>query len=460
MVLCLMDSWPAPTWARDTRHHVPDARKSDHSMRRATGGFGHLRVIVGLALTGFAFVVAGRRTHRLDGTIPSPFVSMAGTLQADPAAAVTATDELTDIPLALPAATAGLGDIPALPTTSISGDEAPVGPVADPPVTASGIDGHHGGDSFDMVMSRVSTMLEAATRQCRSLAQIDGSIGTLAVASPVSTTGLDLTTGAVPDDMTAHDYLAVHDDLVAPVGIATKAALFLNEIAPPPAGGPGDDALTGALRGVGLDPALVATVIDAVAAGGGLEMGLVEALATLTVAPAVPVRPGSLLVVVGAGDPARRLGAALADEMGIDPARIPLASLDAGAYALATGPLLLRSAEDAAERAPGWRRSEAAVVVVDAGVTNRERSWAAHLIAALRPTAVWGVVDSTSKTEDIAAWAAALGGLDALALENTDATVSPAAALGAGIAVARINGHPATAARWAATIIDRVQPCP
>ena len=161
-----------------------------------------------------------------------------------------------------------------------------------------------------------------------------------------------------------------HDDLVAPVGIATKAALFLNEIAPPPAGGPGDDALTGALRGVGLDPALVATVIDAVAAGGGLEMGLVEALADpdggagRARAPGQPARGG------GGRGPGPPPGAALADEMGIDPARIPLASLDAGAYALATGPLLLRSAEDAAERAPGWRRSEAAVVVVDAGVTE------------------------------------------------------------------------------------------
>jgi hypothetical protein len=68
------------------------------------------------------------------------------------------------------------------------------------------------------------------------------------------------------------------------------------------------------------------------------------------------------------------------------------------------------------------------------------------------------VVDSTSKTEDIVAWAQALGGLDALALENTDATVSPAAVTGAGIAVARINGQPATAARWVATIVDRVRP--
>jgi hypothetical protein len=259
--------------------------------------------------------------------------------------------------------------------------------------------------------------------------------------------------------MTAHDYIVMHDDMAAPVGIATKAAQFLNEVTPPPTEDSADDAVAVALRRVGLDPVLVDTVSEGLRSGGGLETLLVEALATLTPAPAVPVRPGSLLVVVGSGAPARRLGAALADEMGIDPARIPLASLDPGAYALATGTLLLRSADDAAERAPGWRRSEAALVVVDAGVTTRERSWAAHLIAALRPTAVWGVVDSTSKTEDVAAWAEALGGVDALALENTDATVSPAAALGAGIAVARINGQPASAARWAATIVDRMPPC-
>ena len=91
-------------------------------------------------------------------------------------------------------------------------------------------------------------------------------------------------------------------------------------------------------------------------------------------------------MVVGDGRPARRLAAALAGEIGIDPAEVPFASSTAGAYAVATGPLLVRSAEDAAERAPGWRRSRAAVVVVDAAVTGSERSWATHLIAALRPT--------------------------------------------------------------------------
>ena len=83
----------------------------------------------------------------------------------------------------------------------------------------------------------------------------------------------------------------------------------------------------------------------------------------------------------------------------------------------------------------------------------------AHLIASLRPTAVWGLVDATCKAEDIAAWADALGGIDALALENLDATVSPAAALGAGIPVVRLDGRPASAARWTATIVDRMIRC-
>ncbi len=126
---------------------------------------------------------------------------------------------------------------------------------------------------------------------------------------------------------------------------------------------------------------------------------------------------------------------------------------------MVTGRLLVRSAEDAAELAPGWRRLGPAVVVIDAPVTGPERSWATHLIAALRPTAVWGVVDATAKAEDIAAWAEALGGIDALALENLEATVSPASALGVGIPVARIDGQPATAARWVAAIVDRMAPC-
>lgn len=220
-----------------------------------------------------------------------------------------------------------------------------------------------------------------------------------------------------------------------------------------------EDPTVAALRRVGLEASVIATVTEGLRRGRDLEALLLAAFAHLGAAPPLPRQAGSLLVVVGDGVPARRLAAALAGEIGTDPAVVPFASRDTQAHVVATGPLLVRSAEDAAERAPGWRRSRPAVVVVDASVTGADRSWATHLIAALRPTAVWGVVDATAKTEDIAAWAEDLGGVDALALEHLDATVSPAAVLGLGAPVARIDGQPATAARWVATVVDRINPC-
>jgi len=59
----------------------------------------------------------------------------------------------------------------------------------------------------------------------------------------------------------------------------------------------------------------------------------------------------------------------------------------------------------------------------------------------------------------VARWSGALGGTDALALDNIDTTASPAAAVRLGIPVARLDGQPATAARWTATIVDRIIPC-
>jgi hypothetical protein len=239
--------------------------------------------------------------------------------------------------------------------------------------------------------------------------------------------------GALPDSVAAHETRS-DEDRISPV-----------------------DAVAEALRGAGLGDELVQMVSEA-RHQFSLEAALVQAFSTVPAAPALPRSPGSLLVVVGPGGPARRLAAALAGEMGVDPAGIPLASLDAGAYSFVTGPLLVRSADEGAERASGWRRSNPAVVVVDACVTGPHRSWASHVIGALRPTAVWGVVDATSKTEDIGAWAEALGGIDALALENVDATVSPASALSVGLPVARLDGQPATATRWAAALIDQMGP--
>jgi hypothetical protein len=308
-------------------------------------------------------------------------------------------------------------------------------------------------ESFDAVLSRVATSLGTDPADSgHSNGNGNGGHGTGSEPVTGPMTGDPMTGDPVAGDPVSGDPVSG-----APVGIASKAALFLAETVPGPSGP--HQAVAVALRGTGLDPSVVNPVAEGLRHGAGLEALLLHALGGLPPAPAVPRRAGSLLVVVGAGAPARRLAAALAGEVGIDPTEVPFCSRDGGASALVTGRLLVRSAEDAAELAPGWRRSRPAVVVVDAAVTGSPRSWATHLIASLRPTAVWGVVESTAKTEDIHAWAEALGGIDALALENLEATVSPASALAVGIPVARIDGQPATAARWVAAIVDRVTPC-
>jgi hypothetical protein len=333
-------------------------------------------------------------------------------------------------------------------------------PAAPTQLTRTSIPGEHvtgENDSFDSVMTRITAMIDRASPS--------GLRTDVTERRPGVETPEEWDSRITPEDHVPGP----------PPDIASKAAQFLAESSPAPGSVPAADsvaapearseqdrvspvdAVAEALRCAGLGDELLQVVSEA-RHRFSLEAALVQAFSTVPAAPALPRSPGSLLVVVGAGGPARRLAAALAGEMGVDPAGIPLASLDPGAYTFATGPLLVRSAEEGAERAPGWRRSKPAVVVVDACVTGAHRSWATHVIGALRPTVVWGVVDATSKTEDIGAWAEALGGIDALALENVDATVSPASALSVGLPVARLDGQPATATRWAAALVDRIGP--
>jgi hypothetical protein len=452
-------------------------------MTGSSGRHVPVRVVIGLAMTGFAFVIAGRRArHRVVSIPTSPHTSPLVRRRHEP---MTRKPEMIDAPAdtlsATPEVALGAVDLHAtlpLPTVGLELVSLTASPYS---------------DSFNRVMSQVSALLEKASR---NVVGTQESRRTPAVNTPTTSSHL---VGACPEALepTPEPGLTADDYLVAPpVDIASKAAIFLAGaavespvtlaseagITEPEEGAVAshDTALespnntvggrrvatspvndlfavrVGTLAAAGLPEDRVATVCESLEAGADLEAVLLETFGGLVTVPPLPGLAGSLLVVVGAGSPARRLAAAVAGEIGIDPYGVPFASLGARAYAVATGPLLVRSAEDAAERAPGWRRSHTAVVVVDAPVNGTEREWAGRVISALRPTAVWAVVDATSKTEDIASWAQTLGGVDALALENLDATVSPASALGLGLPVARLNGQPATAARWAAILMDRM----
>jgi hypothetical protein len=187
-----------------------------------------------------------------------------------------------------------------------------------------------------------------------------------------------------------------------------------------------------------------------------VEVALTSALQQLPDAPLPPQRPGTLLVIAGDLDRALECAGTLADREGIDLDTVVVASQARHRRGVAARQLVA-SPDEAADLAERSRRlPHPLIVALHAPVSAEPDRWATRVLAALAPTAVWGVASATHKSEDLAAWADGLGGFDALALEDLSATTSPADALAAGIPVASLDGRHATPALWAALIAARL----
>ncbi len=180
-----------------------------------------------------------------------------------------------------------------------------------------------------------------------------------------------------------------------------------------------------------------------------------EAFSALPPPPALPAVAGSLIAVVGEGHEARAAARDLAVELGLDPDEVAVAAPWRAARALAPD-LFVRTPEEAAALSPGWRRDRVGLVAVNAPLLGCDHEWAKAMLKALRPSITLGQHLATTKPEDIGRWARMIGGLDALVVEQIDSTCTPAAALGAGVPVLRLDGFPATAKRWAQITTDLV----
>ena len=100
---------------------------------------------------------------------------------------------------------------------------------------------------------------------------------------------------------------------------------------------------------------------------------------------------------------------------------------------------------------PGRRSSRAACRPAPAGCAGR-----ASILDELEPTITWGIVDAGAKREDIAYRLDALGGVDVLALDGLDGTVSPAAPLELGIPVGRLGLELASPLTWTELLLERM----
>ena len=201
---------------------------------------------------------------------------------------------------------------------------------------------------------------------------------------------------------------------------------------------------------------LPASYVPAVPSAAALEAALRASLTRLPDAPAMPKSTGSIVAIVGERNAAMDVARDLSAQAGLDPDAVTIATRKR-MPARTPEHLIISGTDDAAEKRRSWRRRERpSVVVIDSDLSREKQAWAYHVLAALEPSATWGVVDATRKTEDVAAWVNGLGGVDALAVNDVDATVSPASVLQLDIPVGRIDGRPASPALWAALLTERL----
>ena len=201
---------------------------------------------------------------------------------------------------------------------------------------------------------------------------------------------------------------------------------------------------------------LPAPLVPAIASPATAEAALRSSLSRLPVAPGMPKGTGSVVAVVGERQAALALARDLSAEAGLDPDAVAIATRKR-LPARTPESLVISGSDDAMEKRRSWRRRDRpSVVVIDTDLCADKPAWAYHVLAALEPEATWGVVEATRKTEDVAAWVVGLGGVDALAVNDLDATTSPAAVLQLDVPVGRIDGRTATPSLWAALLTERL----
>ncbi len=163
-------------------------------------------------------------------------------------------------------------------------------------------------------------------------------------------------------------------------------------------------------------------------------------------APAVPPRgAGEVLAVVGESGPALQAARTCAAMLRIPADGIGVAGLTGTDY-----PVISGQAEALRLRTELRRADLPSIVVIatDPTVAGPDDPWAAEMLAALCPTAVWAVVDARWKTEDSRAQLDRLGPVDALVVHSAQLSASPASVWDLDLPLGLLDGRAASAFAW------------
>jgi hypothetical protein len=231
---------------------------------------------------------------------------------------------------------------------------------------------------------------------------------------------------------------------------AAEAAAAMAEKGDRPANGSAATAvLSRKLQSLG-----VPTDICVRATHGDTYGAIVEAFTALPVAEPAPDAPGETLIVVGESTHAMEVARFVAETSRLDAGHILFAGRNAAAAGI-DGKRRITGAHDARLWAKKLRKSDApSVVAVEAALD--EASWAAAIVEAVRPVAVWVVVDASRKTSDVAHHLQGLRRVDAICLRGTGSSGDPASPLSLRVPVALLDGRPSTPFQWAAMLCERL----
>ncbi|WP_238016267.1 hypothetical protein KZZ52_53470 [Dactylosporangium sp. AC04546] len=209
------------------------------------------------------------------------------------------------------------------------------------------------------------------------------------------------------------------------------------------------NALSRKLQSLGV-PTDVATHAN----GSDTYSAIVEAFTALPAAEPAPDAPGETLIVVGESTHAMEVARWVAETQRLDDDHILFAGRNAAAAGI-EAKRRITGAHDARLWAKKLRKSDAAsVVAVEAALD--EAHWAAAIVEAVRPVAVWVVVDASRKTSDVAHHLQGLRRVDAICLRGTGSSGDPASPLSLRLPVALLDGRPSTPYQWAAMLCERL----
>ncbi len=168
-------------------------------------------------------------------------------------------------------------------------------------------------------------------------------------------------------------------------------------------------------------------------------------------APAAPPRgAGEVLAVVGESGAALQAAHTCAAMLRIPRDSIGVAGFGEQAGAELDYPRISGQAEAMRLRTELSRAELPSIVVIatDSTEAGPDDPWAAEMLAALRPTAVWAVVDARWKTEDSRAELDRLGRVDALVVHSAQLSASPASVWDLDLPLGLLDGRAASTFAW------------